>query len=281
MHTPVLLQEVIRGLEIKKGGLYIDATVGEGGHLLEILKVGGRVLGIDRDKPQIENLKKKLGEGDWRLEVGNYADIEEIAKDQDFFPVDGVFFDLGLSMRQLESSKKGLSYKKEQEELDMRLDDENDIRAKTLVNSLNEQELYEIFARFSEELNSRTIAEAIVRSRSIGKIETVGDLLKVIDKTLRRKDERVYARIFQALRIAVNNELENMKKGLEGAKNILKKNGRVAVITFHSLEDRLVKTFIRENGFEILGNKITFGNPKLPYERSAKLRVIIKNGKNN
>lgn len=283
MHTPVLLKDVVEGLNIKVGGLYIDATAGEGGHLFEILKLGGRALGIDVDHKQIENLKKKLDPpaGGWKVErpklvVGNYADIEYIAKANEFFPVDGIVLDFGLSMGQLRESGRGLSYKKLDEELDMRLSDDLESKASDLVNSLSKEDLYEIFARFSEELNSRAIAEAIVRSRSLKEINKVGDLTEVLDKAVKRKDEKVYSRIFQALRIAVNNEFGNMKKGLVGAHKLLKKGGLIAVITFHSLEDRIVKRFMKDNHLELLNNQVIFGDKNLPYERSAKLRIIVK-----
>lgn len=280
MHTPVLLQEVLEALEIKKNSLYIDATVGEGGHALKIAELGGKVLGIDIDLEQVQSLKFKIQSlRNIRIVQGNYKDIERIAKKRGFFPVDGVLFDLGLSMRQIRKSGRGFSYNRPDEELDMRLADEEKSKAKDFLNSLDEDSLYEIFARFSEELGSRSIARAIVRSRSLKRIDKVGDLTETIDQAIGRKDEKVYGRIFQSLRIAVNSEFKNMKKGIEGAYSLLRKNGRIAVITFHSLEDRLIKRIIQEH--EWLSEKPVINQSGASYERSAKLRVIIKNEKYN
>lgn len=279
MHTPVLLQEVIESLEVKKEGLYIDATAGEGGHFKKILEKEGKVLAIDRDEKQIKNLYqefKSQASKKLKLVTGNFADIEEIAKENSFYPVDGIIFDLGLSMKQIRESGKGFSFKNEDELLDMRLDKNTSVTAAELVNSLNADQIYEILATFSEELNSRAIAEAIVRTRSLRKIESVGDLLKVIDKVVGKRSKKVYSRVFQALRMAVNDELKNIKKGLKGAYDILKSGGRIAIITFHSIEDREVKRFIRENKLATINKKpITSENEK-SFERSAKLRIIVK-----
>src|SRR3989338_358047 len=251
MHNPVLLQEVITGLNIKKNGLYIDATVGEGGHLLEIAKRGGKVLGIDWDENQVQNLShvilgrspstslrinsvttpeslldsgRAFAESDSAslarmtsnivLVQGNFADIEEIAIKNNFFPVDGVLFDLGLSLDQIQKSGRGFSYKNLDEPLDMRIDTTITMTAANLVKSLAQNELYEIFAHFSEEINSLAISQALVRTRSLRPINKVGDLIKIIDQVIGQKNKKTSARIFQALRIAVNNELENLKKGL-------------------------------------------------------------------
>lgn len=268
MHHPVLLKKVIEGLRVKKGGFYVDATFGEGGYTKEILKKGGLVLAIDLDKEQILNFKNK----DLRLKCvyGNFADIEMIAKKNNFYPVDGVVFDLGLSMRQLNESKRGFSYKKDEEVLDMRIDLSQKIRAIDLIKKSTKEELTEIFSKYSEEINSKKIAEEIKKSK---KVETVFDLKKIIDKALGFKSEKTYARIFQALRIAVNNELENLKKGLEGALKIVKKEGRIIVVSFHSLEDRIVKKFVKEKKLKFANKKPIFGD--FSYERSAKLRIIL------
>jgi len=297
MHTPVLLNEAIEGLNIKRNGLYIDATVGEGGHLIEIAKRGGKVLGIDWDDVQIKSLKLKVNnevsrhpefisgseskkqmlkrvQHDIKIVQGNFADIEKIAKENNFYPVDGVFFDLGLSMIQIKKSGRGFSYKNLDEPLDMRIDMTSDTTASELVNSLNQNDLYELFARYGEEINSLAISQAIVRARSLKKIDTVAGLIKIIDRTIGEKDNRTYARIFQSLRIAVNDEFENLKKGLAGAMRILKEHSRIVAITFHSLEDRIVKQFIRNNNLKQLNKKVIMSGDRLEFERSAKLRII-------
>lgn len=271
MHTPVLLNEVIENLKIKPGGLYIDATLGEAGYTKEIINKGGNVLAIDWDPGQIKNIKNKF-----KAVEGNFADIEEIAKKNEFYPVDGVVFDLGLSMSQIRESGKGFSYNKPDEILDMRLNPEIEKSASDLINSLGIEELYEIFSRYSEEINSRPIAQAIVRARQMKRIEKVSQLLSIIDRVVGYQSKRVYGRIFQAMRVAVNNEFENLKKALIGAFDILRQEGRVVVVTFHSGEDRIVKNFVRENNLKQIHKKVIKGDYRLSFERSAKLRVISK-----
>ena len=271
MHTPVLLNKALEGLEVTSGGLYIDATVGEGGHLKKILEKGGKVLGIDLDENQIKRFSE---DRNLTLVVGNFADVEQIAKDRGFFPVDGILLDLGLSYGQLIDLGRGLSYKNHSEPLDMRLSLGYENTASDLINSLSEDELYEILAKNAEEINSRAIAQTIVGTRRLTKIRSVGELIKVIDRTIGDKDEKVYLRVFQALRMEVNAEIDNLKKGLKGAVNLLKDGGRVAVITFHSVEDRVVKKFVTENKFKQMMR--LKGNKGLSYERSATLRVIQK-----
>lgn len=279
MHHPVLLSEVIAHLNIKKDGRYIDATLGEGGYTREILELGGKVLGIDLDQEQIANIDENLGlrmkNGELKLVQGNFANIEEIAKKNNFFPVDGIVFDLGLSLRQLKESGKGLSYKKEQEYLDMRLGPTEGMTVADYINTLKETELYELFAKNSEELNSRTIAVALVGARAIRKIKTVSDLVGVIDKTIGRRDEHVLRRIFQALRIEVNQEFDNLKSALIGSMHIVKNGGRILVVTFHSLEDRIVKQIVRERKLKFETKKPVISKRESRFERSAKLRIII------
>ena len=272
MHTPVLLQQAIENLNIKKGGLYIDATFGEGGYSRAILEKGGRVLGIDLDQKQISNFQFSIS--NLKLVQGNFADIEKIAKKNDFYPVDGIVFDLGLSMGQITNSGKGFSFKKENEPLDMRMGSDVEKKALDLVKSLKVEDLYQIFARNSEELRSKEIALEIVKSRQIRKIITVSDLIHVIDRAVGEKDNRVYRRIFQAFRIEVNDEFNNLKKGLKGAVSILKENGRIVVVSFHSLEDRIVKNFVKNNQLKFFEKKPIVNRFGPSFERGAKLRII-------
>jgi len=274
-HTPVLLELAIKGLKVKKGGKYIDATVGEGGHLEKILLLGGKVLAIDLDNWQVKRLKKKHQDKQNLIFINNnFSHIEKIANKWSFSPVDGVLFDLGLSLEQITKSGRGFSYKKLEEPLDMRISKRFKTTAKDIVKSLSEENLYEIFSRYSEELYSRPIAQAIVRTRRITKIKKVKDLLRIIDKVVGRKDIKVYGRIFQALRIAVNNEIENLKQGLLGALRILKTDGRIVVISFHSVEDRVVKEFTKRNNLRLLTKKIMKKGKGAVFERSARLRII-------
>jgi len=274
MHTPVLLEQVINALEVKKDGLYVDATFGEGGYSREILKRGGKVLGIDLDKNQLTNYGLQIT--DLKLVEGNFADIEKIAKENDFFPVDGIVFDLGLSMRQINQSGRGFSFKKLNEPLDMRMSLKTEMTAKDLLNHLSEPELYDIFARNSEEINSQKIAHEIIIKRQFRKLETVNDLINCIDKAIGEQDKNVYKRIFQALRIEVNQEFDNLKKGLTSSVKIIKSDGKIAVVTFHSLEDRIVKIFSKTGGIRLLNKKPIMNRWGRSFEKAAKLRLLIK-----
>ncbi|QQG44817.1 MAG: 16S rRNA (cytosine(1402)-N(4))-methyltransferase RsmH [Candidatus Roizmanbacteria bacterium] len=284
MHTPVLLEEVIEGLDVKKDGLYIDATVGEGGHLVKIAEKGGKVLALDWDGAQISNIKCQMSNlENVTFAVSNFSQIEKKAKELNFYPVDGILFDLGLSMKQIAEGGRGFSYRNQNEPLDMRISLSTKVNASDLVNSLSEQELYEIFASYGEEIYSQAIAQAVISFRIRRKIKTVGDMIKAIDYGVKDKGlndqfqkNKVYTRIFQALRIAVNKEFENLKKGLKQAMEILKPGGRIAVITFHSREDRIVKQFARENGWESTQKKVIAGDRRISFERSAKLRILIR-----
>ncbi len=279
MHSPVLLQQVIKNLDIKKEGLYIDATAGEGGHLREILISGGKVLALDIDEEQIAHLKKLfesyIKKGQLILGKSNFADLEKVANQNNFYAVDGILIDLGLSYSQIVGSGKGFSYEKPNEILDMRLDKSIKVNARDIVKSYTEDELYELFAGNSEDINSRSIAQDIVRSRSVKKINIVSDLIDVINKTLNKKDMGTYARIFQALRMGVNNEIENLKSGMIAGSKILRKGGKLLIITFHSIEDRIVKNFVNNTDLFVQMELIK-GNQEYRYERSAKLRVLIK-----
>lgn len=274
MHHPVLLHETIASLGIVKQGKYIDATAGEGGHLKELAAHASAVLAIDRDEAQINALRKQFAEKkNISFAVGNFAEIETTARTFDFLEVSGIIFDLGLSMKQLGESGKGLSYKKWDEPLDMRLN-EQELSAATIVNTFGERELYEMFAKNAEEVHSEVISQTIVQNRGRKRIETVGDLIECIDQATGKSDASTYARVFQALRMEVNQELENLKKGLEGAMHIIAKEGRIAVITFHSVEDRLVKQFIRDRGLRQMHKKAIVSGSGMAFERSAKLRVF-------
>ena len=276
MHTPVLLQEVIENLEVRKGARFIDATAGEGGHIEAILSAGASaVLAIDQDHRQIESLRSRyMGDARVAIEESNFSKIEAVAGKYKFKPVDGILFDLGISVAQLMSYGAGLSYKKDDELLDMRLSKEAGTRAIDILGDCSPSELYEIISKYSEEPKTKDIVSEIDRYRKHKKIETVGQLKEVIDSALQKKDERAYARIFQSLRIEVNNETDNLKKGLSGAIRLIAKKGRIAVISFHSIEDRIVKQFIRKMKLHMLTKHVISGKKGSVFERSAKLRVF-------
>lgn len=275
MHTPVLLQSAIEALDVKTDGIYIDATAGEGGHTRELVSLGAKVLAIDRDKKQVKRLQMEYLNNPKVIIVNeNFSNIEVVAKSESVVPVDGVLFDLGLSMMQLNEGNKGLSYKKDSEPLDMRLDETVTTTAADLVNTTIKADLYHFIARNSEEIRSGQIVDAIIEERKRRKIVTVGDLKSVINRAIGISDESVYRRIFQALRIEVNNEFENLLAGLTGSMHITKKGGRIAVITFHSAEDRMVKQFMTDKKLKSVYKKIITGDKSKKFEKSAKLRAI-------
>ncbi|MEX0616524.1 MAG: 16S rRNA (cytosine(1402)-N(4))-methyltransferase RsmH [Candidatus Woykebacteria bacterium] len=280
-HKSVLYQEVLEGLNVRPGEAYIDATLGGGGHSQGILERGGRVLGIDQDPQALEFVKKHIKSEDLILEEGNFADIDKIAADRGLLEISGIVFDLGVSSYQLNQVSRGFSFRNSAA-LDMRMSPKLAVTAADLVNGLTDKELYELFYRFGEERNARRIARAIVRSRSKDPIKKTDQLAALIEATVGR-GQKIHpaTRVFLALRAAVNSELRNLREALPKSENLLKTNGRLIVISFHSLEDRLVKNFIKESKNLVEVNK----KPVVPSEeeimenpraRSAKMRVAEK-----
>lgn len=286
-HTPVLLNEVIESLHIAKGKRYIDATLGGGGHSVEILRRGGTLLSIDADHDALSYAKDRVkGElpeiaigRDWIVAQGNFRDIDGIAKSKGFDAVDGILFDLGVSSKQLDSEVKGFTYRVGSGRLDMRFDQSIGWSAAEILAQASEDDLYEIFTKFGEEERARAIAHALIRARSVRSLENVADVVSVIDRIVTNKNDRfaVLSRIFQAIRMAVNDELEALKSGLEGAETLLRQGGIISVISFHSLEDRTVKLFFLKARFDVLTKKPITATAEEIYRngrsRSAKLRV--------
>jgi len=293
-HKPVLLKEAIEFLNVRAGERYIDATVGGGGHSAAILKNYAEVLGIDCDPEAIKSAREYLSSAcparrnggpntSWQLARGNFKDLKKIALAHGFVPVAGVLFDLGVSSYQLETGRRGFSFNLEGP-LDMRMDPDLEVTAADLVNGLTQKELGELFFKFGEERYARRIARAICRERQLKPITTCDELAKIILRVRRRgRFDRTHpaTRCFQALRIAVNDELNNLKAALPQALEILKPKGRLVVISFHSLEDRIVKNFLKlaagEGRLEILTKKpIRPTEEEIkanPRSRSAKLRA--------
>lgn len=289
MHQPVLLEKVIKFLDPQPGDNFVDCTIGEAGHsqvILEMIQPGGRVLGIDIDP---ESLKKIKPQERLFLVHGNFKDLKKIVEENHFENVKGVLFDLGLSSWQIEESGRGFTFKKD-EPLIMILNGKQEVTAEEIVNTWPEESLIEIFKRYGQEKYARKIVSQIVSQRKLRPIKTTFQLKEIIkksipfSKTRRGKINRVLARLFQALRIVINDELENLKQGLTQAMEIIIPDGRIVVISFHSLEDRIVKNFFRdkerENQLKILTKK-----PIIPDEieisvnprsRSAKLRAAMK-----
>jgi len=286
-HKPVLLKEAIEFLNVRAGEKYIDATVGGGGHSAAILKAQGEVLGIDCDPEAIKSAREYLSSAcpntSWQLARGNFKDLKDIAIAYGFTPVAGILFDLGVSSYQLETAERGFSFNLEGP-LDMRMDPALKVTAADLVNGLTQTELGELFFKFGEERYARRIARAICRERQLKPITTCDELARIILRVRRRgRFDRTHpaTRCFQALRIAVNDELNNLKAALPQALKMLKPAGRLVVISFHSLEDRIVKNFLKlaagEGKLEILTKKPirpTAEEIKTnPRSRSAKLRA--------
>lgn len=283
-HVSVLLQEATDALNVKSGHKYIDATLGGGGHAGEIAKRGGIVLGIDQDQDSIELNKEndKL-----KLARGNFRDIDKLAKDNGFERVSGILFDLGVSSHQIDTPERGFSYLKSGP-LDMRMDQSLGVKAADLINALGKKELYDLFRTLGDEHNAHDITERIISKRSIKPFETTDELIEVLAESYGFSSLSDFAKatsgkkVFQALRIAVNDELGSLKDSLPKALELLESGGRLVIITFHSLEDRIVKQeFVR---FEKIGKgRIITKKPILPSldeqevnsrSKSSKLRVF-------
>ncbi len=291
IHVPVLLKESLDSLNIQQDGFYIDCTLGDGGHSIEILKKlsdKGLLLSIDHDPNAIDFVKsyyKEEMKDNWKIYRSNFKKLEKISSELDREP-DGILFDLGISSRQLEEShNRGFSYLESEEPLDMRMDTDLGVTAKDLINALSEKELSYIFHKYGEEKYSYKIAKEI--KENLSNINTVGDLTRIIYKVV-PADNSNYKnpsrRVFQALRIVVNDELGSLEEALNNSFKILKSGGRISIISFHSLEDRIVKNFFTEKqrsgeGELLLKNHIAPTDEEIkenPRSASAKLRILIK-----
>ena len=299
-HIPVLLNETVDALSVKPGGRYVDGTLGRAGHTREIIARGGTVLGIDRDEAAIAAGERLKVEFEGRLEVayGNHGDLKRIANEKGWQEVDGILLDLGVSSPQLDEAGRGFSFLREGP-LDMRMDRSRGISAADLVNGESAERLEEIFREWGEEPNARRIAKAIAARRGF---KTTIELADFIEKTVgRRGGHHPATRVFQALRMEVNDEMGELERALEGGIELLASGGRFAVITFESLTDRVVKRFFAEHvgkevslqqgGSEWKGSlpravavtrkAVTATEAEVdvnPRSRSAKLRVIEVKG---
>ena len=247
-HRPVLAVEAVQQLDPRRDGVYLDATVGEGGHaeaLLESSSPTGRVLGIDLDPRSLTHAKRRLQQYGRRFNCvqGNYADMPALARANGLTHVDGVLMDLGFSARQIQQPGYGFSFRVD-EPLDMRFDPGAQLTAEHIVNTYAERELAQLVSRYGEEPRARAVARNLVRGRPIGSTARLAEL--VADAVGPKRGRRLHpaTRTFQALRIAVNDELKNLESGLDSAVRLLAPGGRLAVISYHSLEDRVVKTFM-------------------------------------
>lgn len=284
MHVPVLKEEVLQSLNLAPGKVALDATVGLGGHaklMLEAIAPSGKLIAFDRDARNLELANEALqGFGD-RVQLihDSFGNIDKY----DLPAVDGILFDVGFSSLHVDDASRGFSFQKDGP-LDMRYDTTQEVSAETIVNGWSQAQLADLFRVYGEEPKSNQIAKAITHSRRKNRITTTFELVSVIEEVSKRRGKiHPATKVFQALRMEVNDELGEIDRGLESAVNVLKESGRLAVITFHSLEDRLVKQFIK-NHKEL--TRITKKPIRPDWEeqksnsrsRSAKLRVAQKGG---
>ena len=290
-HVPVLLKEAIDFLAIRRGGTYIDATVGLGGHSYEIAKrlgAQGRLIGVDKDPAALEIARTvvtrqwTVSSEDWPtidLRHGSFADL---ANDQRPTTIDGILADLGVSSLQIDNAERGFSFQAEGP-LDMRMNTESGETAEQVVNQVDEVTLANLIYEFGEERRSRRIARAIVRSRPIRTTAQLAEIVSAAARPMNQAERRIHpaTRTFQALRIFVNRELDDLRKLMESAPQLLKPGGRLVIISFHSLEDRIVKDALREGAkqghYRLLTKKpVTASEEEIdrnPRSRSAKLRA--------
>lgn len=249
-HIPVMLYEAVDGLNIKQNGIYVDGTAGGGGHSSEILSrlTTGKLISIDQDPDAIKTVKERFKDNENSIVIkGNFADIKELLADRGVFEVDGVLLDLGVSSHQLDTAERGFSYH-EDAPLDMRMS-QSGTTAEDLVNTLPYAELAKILNDYGEEKFASSIARGIVKAREEKPIKTTLELAEIVKANVPqkvRRDGHPARKTFQALRIAVNGELDVLKKGIDSAFELLSKSGRLSIITFHSLEDRIVKQKMAE-----------------------------------
>jgi len=294
-HEPVLLRESVEGLQIKPEGIYVDVTFGGGGHSREILKnlTTGKLFAFDKDQDAMNNAPS---DKNFKLITADFRSVQYQLSLQAIDKVDGLLADLGISSHQIDVPERGFSTRFEAE-LDMRMDVTEGITAADVVNDYDEEKLRDVLWRYGELRQSRAIARTLVESRKDNPIRTTNDLKNVLTRFGRKgKEYKFFAQVFQALRIEVNDELNSLRTLLEASSVMLKKGGRLSVISYHSLEDRLVKSYIAKGKFEGELEKDFYGNPQRVFKaitrkpieasqqeiaansraRSAKLRIAEK-----
>ena len=304
VHKSVLLYETVGSLNIKPGGIYVDGTLGGGGHAYEVCKRlgGGRLIGIDQDADAIRAAGERLAPFKDKVTIvrSNYQNIENVLKELNIEKVDGIYLDLGVSSYQLDTASRGFTYR-EDAPLDMRMDQRQKMTARDIVNDYSESELYRVIRDYGEDRFAKNIAKHIVAERTKGPIETTGQLNEIISHAIPMKIQKTSGhpskRTFQALRIELNHELDVLRDTLDDMIDLLNPGGRLCIITFHSLEDRIVKSSFRKNENPcicpshfpvcVCGNvskgKVITRKPILPSEeeltvnsrsKSAKLRIF-------
>lgn len=294
-HEPVLLKDCIDGLKINPRGVYVDVTFGGGGHSREIFKqlTSGKLIAFDQDEDALEN---KIDDERFVLVRENFKNLRASLEDLNVESIDGLIADLGVSSHQFDDAGRGFSTRFESS-LDMRMDQRTKKTAMDVINQYSENELKRIFSEYGEIENSNQLARTIFSHRKDKRIETTSDLKSAVDKCVKwGKENQYYAQLFQALRIEVNNELESLKEMLMQSAEVIKTGGRLVVMSYHSLEDRLVKNFMRSGHFDGTIEKDFYGNTIKPFKaltskpivptdeevlknnrgRSAKLRIAEK-----
>lgn len=288
-HETVMAEDAVAGLQVKSGHKYIDATLGNGGHVLEIINQGGMVLGIDIDPEMIKISKERLESlnlENWKLVHGNFSDIDKIAASENWKPVSGILFDLGVSNIHLKDLERGFSFGNPEAPLDMRLDPTTQsVKGSDLLNALREDQLREMFEVTMEPGPAKWVAGRVMFARRDAPIETVADLLEISEGLRTGKPGLSEATLpFLAVRIAVNTELDNLAAVLPKAFSLLESGGRLVVISFHSKEDAIVKDFFKEKSVIGEAEMVTFKPQKAGDDeieknrraRSAKMRIIQK-----
>lgn len=269
-HTPVLLQEVIESLNIKPDGIYVDGTFGGGGHsraILQRLNEKGRLVAFDQD----EDAKRNIPNDDRVLFIpNNFRYLQRFLRLNGIDEVDGILADLGVSSHQFDEAERGFSIRFDAS-LDMRMDQRQTKTAANVLNEYSEQQLHKLFEQYGEVTNSKTLAKTIVEARRAAPIKTIEQLKNILSPIVKGNPNKYLAQVFQALRMEVNDEMGALKEMLEQAPSVLKEGGRIAVITFHSIEDRIVKTFFKNNTFEAPNE-----NPFATTERKKVLKPVNK-----
>lgn len=295
-HIPALLNETIEGLNINPNGVYVDVTFGGGGHSREIIKhlgENGKLFGFDQDMDAYQN---KINDERFTFVHSNFRYLQNFLKFHGVEQVDGILADLGVSFHHFDDGERGFSFRYDDAKLDMRMSRENDIDARTVINTYSEESLSRILKLFGDLKNAKRIAMAIVKARTSKPLETIADLLDVVKPlTNPRQEKKELSQIFQAFRMEVNHEVDALAEFLEQAIKVLKPGGRLAIITYHSIEDRMVKNFMKSGNIDgkvetdFFGNIIANIKPLSkpiapsneeveanPRSRSAKLRIATK-----
>jgi len=270
-HVPVMLREAVDALQVKTGGIYVDCTFGGGGHSREILsRLGsdGKLIAFDQDADARENLP----EDDRIIFVPhNFRHLQRFLKLYKIQAVDGILADLGVSSHQFDEGERGFSTRSDDAALDMRMDQRQELTAQTILSDYSEERLHKLFEQYGEVTNAKTLAKTIVDARRITPLKSIAGFKSALHDVVKGNPKKYFAQVFQALRIEVNDEVGALKEMLQQVPAVLKEGGRIAVITFHSVEDRIVKVFFKEGSFEGSDEHDLYGGG-----RQSQLKVITK-----